>query len=123
VPEVRKLEEDDSAFGVCSAGERRQIFGRAIISAQFRRRLLRWRLRLPLSGGSWRREATMAMSRQQARIEHTASTAVATGTGHDQFTETIYGVICSTCHNYISIDKTNCPSNCREHESCRQAYA
>ncbi len=65
----------------------------------------------------------MGMSRQQARIEHTSSTAVATGTGHDQFTETIYGVICSTCHNYISIDKTNCPSNCREHETCRQAYA
>jgi cytochrome c5 len=70
-----------------------------------------------------KREAIMGMSRQQARIEHTSSTAVATGTGHDQFTETIYGVICSTCHNYISIDKTNCPSMCREHETCRQAYA
>ena len=70
-----------------------------------------------------KREAIMGMSRQQARIEHTSSTAVATGTGHDQFTETIYGVICSTCHNYISIDKTNCPSTCREHETCRQAYA
>jgi cytochrome c5 len=69
----------------------------------------------------------MAMSRQQARSEHTTATAVAAvggaPGGHEQFTETIYGVICSTCHNYISIDKTNCPSKCREHETCRQAYA
>jgi len=59
----------------------------------------------------------MAMSREQGRSEHTAKTS------HEQFTETIYGVICSTCHNYILIDKTNCAKNCREHESCRQAYA
>ena len=45
----------------------------------------------------------MAISREQARTEHTASTT------HDQFSETIYGVVCSTCHNYILIDKTNCP--------------
>jgi cytochrome c5 len=59
----------------------------------------------------------MAISREQARTEHTASTS------HDQFSETIYGVVCSTCHNYILIDKTNCPSSCREHETCRAAYA
>jgi hypothetical protein len=52
MPEVRKLEEDDSAFGVCGAGERRKIFGGAVVSAQLRRRMLRWGLRLQLSG--WR---------------------------------------------------------------------
>ena len=65
-------------------------------------------MRLPL---------TMALSREQGRTEHTART------GHEQFDETIYGVICTACHNYILIDKTNCSRNCREHESCRQAYA
>lgn len=60
----------------------------------------------------------MAMSREQARNEHTAKM-----TGHDQFSETIYGVVCSTCHNYVFIDKTNCASTCREHESCRLAYS
>lgn len=59
----------------------------------------------------------MAIGRPQARSEHTIAT------GHEQFTETIYGVVCSTCHNYISIDKTNCPPKCREHETCRQAYS
>ena len=59
----------------------------------------------------------MAISREQARNEHT------TKLGHDQFNETMYGIICSACHNYILIDRTNCPSSCREHESCRQAYA
>jgi hypothetical protein len=59
----------------------------------------------------------MAISREQARTEHTGSTS------HDQFSETIYGVVCSTCHNYILIDKTNCPASCREHETCRAAYA
>jgi cytochrome c5 len=59
----------------------------------------------------------MAMSREQARKEHTAQQ------GHEQFNETIYGVICSACHNYILIDKTNCPATCREHETCRQAYS
>jgi hypothetical protein len=59
----------------------------------------------------------MAMTREQARSGHTAAN------GHDQFSETIYGVICSNCHNYILIDKTNCPRTCREHEACRQAYA
>lgn len=58
----------------------------------------------------------MAISREQARTAHTASTT------HDQFSETIYGVVCSTCHNYILIDKTNCPPSCREHETCRAAY-
>ena len=57
------------------------------------------------------------MSREQARGEHT------TKTGHDQFTETIYGLVCSGCHNYILIDKTNCPKTCRDHEACRQAYS
>ena len=42
---------------------------------------------------------------------------------HGDFTETIYGVVCSACHNYILIDKTNCPKSCREHESCSRAYA
>jgi hypothetical protein len=58
----------------------------------------------------------MAISREQARSEHTTSTS------HDHFSETIYGVVCSTCHNYILIDKTNCPASCREHETCRAAY-
>jgi hypothetical protein len=59
----------------------------------------------------------MAISREQARTEHKTST------GHEQFTETIYGVVCSGCHNYILIDKTNCPRTCREHDTCRAAYA
>jgi len=59
----------------------------------------------------------MAISREQARSEHITSTS------HDQFSETIYGVVCSTCHNYILLDKTNCPASCREHETCRAAYA
>jgi cytochrome c5 len=59
----------------------------------------------------------MAISRQQARGDHAAAAA-----GHDQFSETIYGVICATCHNYILIDHTNCAPSCREHEICRQAY-
>jgi hypothetical protein len=45
----------------------------------------------------------MAMSREQARNEHT------TQMNHDQFNETMYGVICAACHNYILIDHTNCP--------------
>ncbi|HYL68056.1 MAG TPA: hypothetical protein VEX69_02735 [Candidatus Limnocylindria bacterium] len=59
----------------------------------------------------------MAMSRDQARAEHT------TRSGHDQFSETIYGLVCAACHNYILIDRTNCPLSCREHEPCRQAYS
>ena len=59
----------------------------------------------------------MAITREQARKEHTVST------GHEQFSETIYGVVCSACHNYILIDHTNDPRNCREHETCRQAYS
>jgi hypothetical protein len=59
------------------------------------------------------------MSRAQARSEHAAKM----GSGHDQFTETIYGVICAACPNDILIDKTNDPPSCREHEACRQAYA
>jgi hypothetical protein len=61
----------------------------------------------------------MAISRAQARSEHASKF----GAGHDQFTETIYGVICAACHNYILIDKTNDPPTCREHETCRQAYS
>jgi hypothetical protein len=60
----------------------------------------------------------MAMSREQARSEHTAKMP-----GHDQFSETIYGVVCAACHNYVHVDKTNCPSTCREHETCRLAYS
>ena len=60
----------------------------------------------------------MAISREEARANHTAKFA-----GHEQFSETIYGVVCAACHNYIHIDKTNCPTSCREHESCRTAYA
>ncbi|MFY9532032.1 MAG: hypothetical protein WBC04_16075 [Candidatus Acidiferrales bacterium] len=59
----------------------------------------------------------MAIPREEARKQHTAQT------GHDQFSETIYGVICAACHNYILIDQTNCPRTCREHETCRQAYS
>jgi len=59
----------------------------------------------------------MAISRTQARAEHTEKT------GHNQFSETIYGVVCAACHNYILIDHTNCPVSCRDHETCRQAYA
>jgi hypothetical protein len=59
----------------------------------------------------------MAMTREQARKEHTEKTS------HEQFSETIYGVVCAGCHNYIFIDKTNCPTTCREHETCREAYS
>jgi len=59
----------------------------------------------------------MPLSRSDARAQHTAAT------GHDQFTDTVYGVLCAACRNYILIDNTNCPSTCREHETCRQAYA
>lgn len=59
----------------------------------------------------------MPVGREQTRKDHTAKT------GHEQFSETIYGVICAACRNYILIDKTNDPSTCREHETCRQAYS
>jgi hypothetical protein len=59
----------------------------------------------------------MAMNREQGRAEHTSQM------GHDQFSETIYGVVCAECRNYILVDKTNCPPTCRDHEACRQAYA
>jgi hypothetical protein len=59
----------------------------------------------------------MALSRERARSEHTSKT------GHDQFSETIYGVVCASCHNYISIDHTNCATSCRQHETRRQAYS
>ena len=67
----------------------------------------------------WRLEGgdTMAMNRSQAKAEHTQKA------GHEQFTETVYGVLCAACHNYILIDHTNCPPTCREHETCRQAYS
>jgi hypothetical protein len=58
----------------------------------------------------------MGISRDEARAQHTAQS------GHDQFTDTVYGVICAACRNYILIDHTNCPPTCREHETCRQAY-
>ncbi|MFZ0212536.1 MAG: hypothetical protein WBE20_16360 [Candidatus Acidiferrales bacterium] len=59
----------------------------------------------------------MRMTRAEAKTNHTLDTK------HEQFTETIYGVLCSACHNYILIDHTNCPPTCRKHEPCRQAYA
>ena len=59
----------------------------------------------------------MPVSREQARKEHTATT------GHEVFSETVYGVVCAACHNYILIDHTNDPPSCREHETCRQAYS
>lgn len=59
----------------------------------------------------------MGMNRNEAKADHTLATR------HEQFTETVYGLICSTCHDYILIDHTNCPSTCREHETCRKAYA
>jgi hypothetical protein len=59
----------------------------------------------------------MRMTRAEAKANH------ALNTGHTQFSETIYGVLCAACHNYILIDYTNCPPSCREHETCRQTYA
>ncbi len=59
----------------------------------------------------------MAISRDDARSRHTAET------GHEQFTETIHGLMCAACQNYILIDHTNCLPTCREHQPCRQAYA
>lgn len=58
-----------------------------------------------------------AQSREDARRDHTAQT------GHEQFSESVYGLMCADCRNYILIDHTNCPESCREHESCRRAYA
>jgi hypothetical protein len=58
----------------------------------------------------------MAMTRNEAKADHKLTT------GHDQFSETVYGVLCANCHNYILIDHTNCPPTCREHETCRKAY-
>ena len=55
----------------------------------------------------------MTMSRDDACARHT------TETGHAQFCETLYGVICAAYHNYILIDHTICPPSCREHETCR----
>lgn len=57
------------------------------------------------------------MTRAESKASHTLDT------GHSQFSETIYGVLCASCHNYILIDHTNCPSTCRQHEICRQAYS
>ena len=59
----------------------------------------------------------MAISREEARKGHTAET------GHEQFSDTVYGVICAACHNYILIDHTNSLPPCRAHETCRQAYS
>ncbi len=59
----------------------------------------------------------MAISREEARSQHTQQT------GHAQFSDAIYGVICASCQNYILIDHTKCPPTCREHETCRQACA
>jgi hypothetical protein len=59
----------------------------------------------------------MAIGREEARKKHAAER------GHEQFTDTVYGVLCAACHTYILIDHTNCPPSCREHDSCRQAYS
>ena len=59
----------------------------------------------------------MHISREEARRKHTEET------GHGDYVETMYGIVCSACHNYIVIDFTNCAATCREHEACRQAYA
>jgi hypothetical protein len=59
----------------------------------------------------------MRMTRAEAKANHTLDTQ------HTQFSETIYGVLCATCHNYILIDHTNCTSACKEHETCRLAYS
>lgn len=59
----------------------------------------------------------MALSREQARTEHTSKM------GHDQFSETIYGLVCASCHNYVLVDRTNCKPSCREHDTCRGAYS
>src|SRR5579884_2891828 len=48
-------------------------------------------------------EPTMHLSREEARRKHSAET------GHADYVETMYGVVCSACHNYIVIDFTNCP--------------
>ncbi len=58
----------------------------------------------------------MPFSRSEAKTQHTAQT------GHTQFSDTVYGVLCADCKNYILIDHTNCPPACRTHEACRQAY-
>ncbi len=58
----------------------------------------------------------MRLSRAEAKANHTLDTQ------HAQFSETVYGVLCATCHSYILIDHTNCPSTCREHDACRRAY-
>ena len=59
----------------------------------------------------------MHISREEARRKHSEET------GHGDYVETMYGVVCSACHNYIEIDYTNCSSTCREHDACREAYA
>ena len=59
----------------------------------------------------------MHISREEARRKHSEET------GHGDYVETMYGIVCSACHNYIVIDFTNCAPTCREHEPCRQAYA
>ncbi len=58
----------------------------------------------------------MPMTRSEAKSQHTART------GRVQFFDTVYGVVCAGCKNYILIDNTNCPPACLEHEPCRQAY-
>lgn len=62
-------------------------------------------------------ENEMRMTRAEAKANHILDK----GESHGQFTETIYGVLCAACHNYILIDHTNCMTTCREHETCRRA--
>jgi hypothetical protein len=58
----------------------------------------------------------MPVNRSEVKSQHTAQT------GHTQFSDTVYGVICADCKDYILFDNTNCPPTCRDHEPCRQAY-
>jgi hypothetical protein len=51
MPEVRKRQAHDPAFCVRCAIKRQQILGGFFLNIQFRRRLLRRRLRLPLASG------------------------------------------------------------------------
>jgi len=46
----------------------------------------------------------MAISREEARARHTAET------GHEQFSEAIYGVICDVCHNYVLMGPYQLPA-------------
>ena len=54
LPEVRRDEEQDSAFGVCDGQWQRRLVERTIVFGWRRRRLLRRRLRLQLRSSGTR---------------------------------------------------------------------